>query len=303
MSNPEDLSEELTDQRLDTLLDEAGVDLLQHIQATTHTNDILLGLMTADQDMSLPDQQSLVEAVIAVRARIRDLIGAQESAQNRARDLAGYLSTASNRAGSFDCTFDRGVVLSVVRALASALACADKLNAARDLVRVRILDLVRVLDAARTVVREPARDLDDYLASSVALDLDLTQAQDVIRNLDIARCAALAGDSARARAAALALARAADCIPALSSDLSAKSDALSDHLRRFAEQQVDASGADMSRTDVTDLSLLTNVIWTDSTRWPIGAEPRIRAHSRELVPGVYQVHAGTEREDADINTW
>ena len=61
---------------------------------------------------------------------------------------------------------------------------------------------------------------------------------------------------------------------------------------------MDACGADLTRSDVTDLSLLTNIIWSDDTLWPPGAEPRIRARSQELRPAVYQVVAGTERESS-----
>lgn len=71
-------------------------------------------------------------------------------------------------------------------------------------------------------------------------------------------------------------------------------------LRRLAEVQVDASGADLSAADFPDLDILHGVIWTSDTTWPPGIARRVRSRSRQIRPGVYQVCGRSERDLADL---
>lgn len=62
------------------------------------------------------------------------------------------------------------------------------------------------------------------------------------------------------------------------------------------EISVDVSGADLSNLQIRDPDLLTGVIWTHDTIWPAGLDETIRARSREIHSGVYQIQDGTERD-------
>lgn len=65
-------------------------------------------------------------------------------------------------------------------------------------------------------------------------------------------------------------------------------------VKPLAAVEIDASGADLSTTDVSDLQMLEGVIWTDATTWPPGTTEVIRAHSDAIGEGVYQVRRGNE---------
>jgi hypothetical protein len=67
-------------------------------------------------------------------------------------------------------------------------------------------------------------------------------------------------------------------------------------VRQLADVVIDASGADLSAADVSDVALLEGVIWTEKTTWPPGEAKRIRAYSKEIKPGVYKVRSGIARD-------
>jgi hypothetical protein len=73
-------------------------------------------------------------------------------------------------------------------------------------------------------------------------------------------------------------------------------------VRRFDAIEVDASGADLSALDLTDMTVLEGVTWTDETTWPPGMLERVRTRSREIRPGVYQVRGGSERDPSRMVT-
>jgi RNA polymerase sigma factor (sigma-70 family) len=73
-------------------------------------------------------------------------------------------------------------------------------------------------------------------------------------------------------------------------------------LRWLADVRVDASGADLSRADISDPATLDGVIWTPATRWPPGAAAQVRARSREISPGIYQITGGSPRDLSDLIT-
>jgi hypothetical protein len=52
---------------------------------------------------------------------------------------------------------------------------------------------------------------------------------------------------------------------------------------------VDASGADLSDLNVSDLAAIVDVIWTRDTVWPKKLARKVRAQSREIRPGLFQV--------------
>jgi hypothetical protein len=57
-------------------------------------------------------------------------------------------------------------------------------------------------------------------------------------------------------------------------------------------QPIDASGADLSNVKIAHLEILRGVVWTRETVWPTGIANWVRHGSREIGPGVYQVHLG-----------
>ncbi|MGC0421078.1 hypothetical protein [Embleya sp. AB8] len=65
-------------------------------------------------------------------------------------------------------------------------------------------------------------------------------------------------------------------------------------LARCLEEEVrtegiDASGADLSRLDLTDPTLLAGVIWSGTTLWPPRIALLLRSRSNRVAVGVYQV--------------
>ena len=70
--------------------------------------------------------------------------------------------------------------------------------------------------------------------------------------------------------------------------------------RALGAQHVDASGADLTEIMVEDLGALEGVIWTGQTTWPPGIADQVRACSREIHPGVYQVDSGSNRDLASF---
>ncbi|WP_405600367.1 hypothetical protein OG741_21815 [Streptomyces sp. NBC_01410] len=292
MSNPEDMPEKLTDAQLDALLDSTGSDLLRYLQATSDTSTLLSAFLTADQTTletpaALYDEWATrqAQAAIAIRALARGL----DRVGNSASDLDSALARALARARDFDHALPRDLV----RALDNAFDLDLKLD--------HEVDLGRALDRARDHARELIRALDNAFDHArelaLALQLEIDREVDLVRAFDLV--SALGSARASARDSARALDRARDLIDALSGahDLLPNSDRTISvqswhRLRKLAEGQVDASGADLRQTDVTDLSLLTNFIWSDETLWPPGTKQRIRVRSRELRPGVYLVRGG-----------
>ena len=65
---------------------------------------------------------------------------------------------------------------------------------------------------------------------------------------------------------------------------------------------VDASGADLSGLNLTDMSVLEGVVWTEETKWPSGVRDQVRLRSREIRVRVYQVCGGGKREWAGLVT-
>ncbi|MEU6555357.1 hypothetical protein ABZ915_34615 [Streptomyces sp. NPDC046915] len=337
MSGREDRPEEVTDTQLDALLDTAAADLLRQVKATSDTSTLLSAFLETNQTApstapaaspapAIPDGQTLItiraldRVLDCARDRAYDLLRALDRgpAPDSARDLARGL--ARTPALVRDLTSPPALVRDFVRDLAHALAHAHDLaqSPARDLVGA----LLRIPDLARDRDLAQARDLAFALARDLARDRalvhdDLLRVPDLDQDhrdlahglvLKLARARRRVPDLVpyldralnRARNLALVLDLTHELTHALTLALAL---ALPTwpwaELRELADGQVDASGADLTRVDVSDLTVLSNVIWSDDTLWPAGTRPRIRAHSDELRPGVYLVRGGNERENAN----
>ncbi len=200
-------------------------------------------------------------AIIAMRARARALAGALGLALNHACDLTRDLTNP--------------LALSPG---ARARARAGALGRARALRHARVL--VRILTGARASVRDLEADheidLDRAvdLAAALVRDLTLTIAPPGARGL------VLATDLVRCLQEAVGWAK--------------------ELVGRSHEGEVDASGADLSALDLTDISVLVGVMWTEETAWPPGIGDQVRARSREIRPGVYRVCGGSERDPSEL---
>ncbi|MGW3820491.1 hypothetical protein [Streptomyces sp. NPDC005046] len=288
MSGPEDSPEEITDTQLDALLDTAAADLLRQLKATSDTGTLLSAFLEADQTAPSTPSTAITSPAIA-DGQTLITIRALDRALNRARSRARVLAHGRSN------DLVRG--LDLARELDFVGDLARELDLARNLALVRARALVR--DFERENDRWPSDDLPLVRALDLALDRDYDLARDLARDRlgddgtytpfdqrDILRELALALDVALVLDGALALALAHPEWPWA-------------ELRELAKGQVDASGSDLTQVDVSDITLLNNVIWSDDTLWPAGTKPRIRAQSRELRPGVYLVQGGTERKNAN----
>lgn len=303
MSGREDRPEEATDTQLDALLDAAAADLLGHLKATSDTGMLLSAFLGADQ--STPNSPSAAssspaitdgQTLITIRVLARDLDRAHALAHAHAfdRDLDRCVDLARAHALALDRV--RALSLALARSLVGDLAHArDRaLVGALDLALDRAHDRAHNRDLAhglahgldRDLVRDLARALDRAQARARDLDhgLDLDHALALVRDLDLALGLVRALDLARALAHGLAQAHPGQPWA---------------ELRELAEGPVDVSGADLTQVDVSDLTVLSNVTWSDDTLWPAGARSRIRIHSWELRPGVYLVQGEDERGNAN----
>ena len=151
--------------------------------------------------------------------------------------------------------------------------------------------LVRGGALARELARKLARDFPSgALARLLARDLarELAVARDLARDLD----PALARELALARARVRELA----CISELAGDLARNLDRARARVRELARalerEEMEASGADLSHLHIEDLDVLIGAVWNSQTTWPPDIADQVRARSREISAGVYQVHRG-----------
>ncbi|RCG25407.1 hypothetical protein DQ384_31585 [Sphaerisporangium album] len=62
-------------------------------------------------------------------------------------------------------------------------------------------------------------------------------------------------------------------------------DLIADLVQDLETIDVDASGLDLRHLDLQEVDALAGVLWTTDTVWPPGIAGRVRARSREIMPG------------------
>lgn len=152
------------------------------------------------------------------------------------------------------------------------------------------------------VAREASRDLDREVTRTrdlaIALKREVSHASGLVRERipsltftlrDLEHDADQAGALARQLDAnrAQELSRSLDRDGTLDRYLNA--------IARLTAVPIDVSGANMSGEDLDDPEVLKDVIWTQETEWPPGVAEHVHQWSREIRPGVYQVHGSDER--------
>jgi hypothetical protein len=264
----------------------------------------LPGLTPPDADAAspippLPREQAA--AIIAMRARVRDLADALADALASARGL--YLAVrdldwaeARGRAVpglARDLALARDITCDLTRARALARHFTRASASGRDFEVDYAIGLTRAADSADDLVRDLAiahglaRAVD--LAGDLARDLSFAHGLGCVRDLADARD--LAGSRARDRVADLV--RCMEVVLGCAKEL----------VGRFHAGEVDASGADLSALDLTDISVLEGVVWTEETAWPPGVWDQVKPpRSRVIRPGVYQVCSGNERDPFELIT-
>jgi hypothetical protein len=234
----------------------------------------------------LPVPGGQAAAIIAMRARVRALAGGL--AQAHARACALRLAVRG---------LGRPVpVLGRARLIDRALACdlTRALLQARDVTR----DLMRARDLARDLARAGASGRTLEVGHVIELDRTVDLAGALAGDLALARGLSLTRDLAAARD--LARGRARDRATDLARSLQEAVGRAEELVGRSHEGEVDASGADLSALDLTDISVLVGVVWTEETAWPPGIADQVRARSREIRPRVYRVCGGSERDPAEL---
>jgi hypothetical protein len=199
---------------------------------------------------------------------------------------------------------DRVLGLTLNHELSGDLAPSAPLDLARILARALTLDLDLTLD--RENDRALGRELDQ------AIDL----AQRLGHRLDAAAALAAARATARESAREFAprglatrstamrrtreYARAIDATRVIARHLARELiDTIDAQLMAMA---VDARGVDLSAIGPSELEILAGVVWDERTTWATEVADEVRARSREIRSGVWQVVGGTERDFADLTT-
>ena len=179
----------------------------------------------------------------------------------------------------------------------------DAVERARHLRRALARDLVRDFKRAHSLVRTGASSAFALLLVDAVVDAAGTRDSGRVLNLDrygdIALDLDRAGDLERALAVARALTRSLDrgmALPdALQSALNQVEELANELVSRFRAGVVDASRADLSGLDVTDVSILEGVVWTKETIWAPDVRRQVETLSREIRSGIYQVGRGSDQ--------
>ncbi|MFB6642944.1 hypothetical protein ACFCYF_37625 [Streptomyces chartreusis] len=288
MTSPEnpswDAVGELADDQLDSVLNAARDSLLGHLKDTSGPSSLLARFWAVDKtpphsaDAATDSPAGTARPIIAARMRqpmlehALHLANALDRALRHARHQAHALATARRLERSGVLTHAQALALDLTHALGRAEALAHTLARAHEITTAHGLDHSHPLDMDLALAHVHALDLAD------ALGIDLTSELDV--------------DLTHAYALAHALAR----------DLASwKENTVQPH--PHTQQTVDARGIDLSDMKIEDTSVLARVVWSDTTIWPRGTYFFIRARSRRLRPGEYQVHtAGGPTAGEEPNT-
>jgi hypothetical protein len=267
-----------------------------------------------------------VAVIIAMRIRTRALANGLADVCARGRQVNRALAGAADaRDHAGRALADR--YLASLHAHRAIRALADFLTDALHLVGDLALDLAGAREAAGEITVDLALDRDRADAGALANALDRALGGDLAAALDRALAAAddlgdLGDLGARAGELVAALDREfggmykrADAVAGeLAGDLDRVVDRARDldrHLQsalscaeelavRLHAGEVDASGADLAALDLTDMSVLEGIMWTEETTWPPGVHEQVQLRSREIRPGVYQVQGGSERDPSEL---
>ena len=227
------------------------------------------------------------------------------AARSLGRDLARHLAVAVELEGALVGGLERALDLGL------DLASSEHLDLVRALEHIRGRGLFRGLGrVGRSRATERARALQRDLASALVRARALDRAGEL--GIAVERGPVLADGLA------IAVKRARILVDDLASaDGRARSRSAAGYARQlrsaldlsctlvyWAERvEVDASGADLSTLDLKDMSVLDGVVWSDKTTWPPGVRGQLEPpRSREIVPGVYQVQSGNERDPSALLT-
>lgn len=147
----------------------------------------------------------------------------------------------------------------------------------------RAARMARELDCALTQIIDRTLDVVDARALARSWDLKLNLDPDLARDLDLGITLVRNLTQARNLASEIAF--------ALSTAKSQGTAELANLLSCIInELPIDACGADLSKLDIRESAVLVGVVWTAETIWPPHMTDQIRSCSREIRPGVYEVH-------------
>lgn len=160
--------------------------------------------------------------------------------------------------------------------------------------------------AASSLRGDDARQMLQTRSLARALALTLNRASDRAPNLSFARelaCTldrALDLDFTLDRAGGIARALARDLTPDRTLDFDHAHACALELIRALDAVALDVSGLDLSRIDLSDPDVLTGVVWSPETEWPLHIAEEISSRSEEISPGVYQVRGGSERDPVNL---
>jgi hypothetical protein len=305
MSEPanDDLLPEHTD--IDTSLAAIRREHAERLAAMLNLDAGLTAILIPDEDAYL-DEPAIVAPPVSssvgiplAGGRAAVIIASRSHALDLAHslDLAHTLALAlsQNRVGPLAVAralaFDRDFFLAMTRAieLAAARSVARDPGSAPGLASglERILDIAR--DCAHALILSLDHSRDRSLVSARAY------IEQILAGVDRAREYGHALDHTRIRARKHA--RALTCAHEIRSALSHAGELV----RQLGAVEVDASGADLSALDITNMSVLEGVVWTDKTTWPPGVREQVEPPwSREIRPGVYRVQGGNQRDPSTL---
>jgi len=298
----------LTDSDFDRFLTAVNKDLLAYIETAADPTLTLTAIMDG-----IASASRSADGGVTITASVSNARRTPAVLAIGIRSINRGLARTRGLARGIGIGLDPGLVL------ARVLVDVDDLKVARELARTVDIELTRnlagdrgrvlALEGVLVVILGLARILDhgDDVTHSSGLARDLArvldQARDLARILDLAHDLAdnLTRNLTRTRDLARALNSAVDLVDNIHDALAHDRALASDLARHLYTQRVDASGADLSDIAIEDVDVLDGVIWTDQTTWPPGIADQVRACSREIRPGVYQVvQGGNDLDRAEL---
>jgi hypothetical protein len=258
------------------------------------------------------------------RDSVRDLVHDDLRGRNlaRARDIVCALDLAGASTGIVDraddlvraLTLDRDMTEAIARArtLVRLFGILDAL-ALRNGEYAEVLNRFRVTDRVQEIARilHSAYDVDSPLDQAVELipvldqvreikksiDHVLTQAEDIVGSISQRGTWRDVLNDVYELERQLTQAYPPRPTGALVTEL------IDDLISDLEMVDIDVSGLDLHHLDLQEVDVLTGVLWSVDTIWPINIAEDIRARSHEISPGVFRVTGPwTERQVKDHST-